>query len=68
VKTLSGEARGVYPAAKKRFTVPLAGLAPGNYKVLFVAEDKDSGRTFGADVNLTVKLQNKDKGFLFSIF
>jgi hypothetical protein len=55
VKTLTGEARGVYPAAKKRFTVPLAGLRPGDYKVLFVAEDKDSGRTFGADVNLAVK-------------
>lgn len=55
VKTLTGEARGVYPGAKKRFVVPLAGLRPGNYKALFVAEDKKSGKTFGADVNLAVK-------------
>jgi hypothetical protein len=55
IRTLKGDSRGVYPSIKKRYTVKLTGLAPGQYKALFVAEDSHSGKTFGANVNLTVK-------------
>jgi hypothetical protein len=55
IKTLMADSRGLYPSAKRRYSVSLVSLAPGHYKALFVAEDNHSGKTFGADVKLEVK-------------
>jgi hypothetical protein len=55
VASLKGESRGLFPGAKKRFVVDLSSLHPGTYKSLLAAEDKNSGKSFGADVALTVQ-------------
>lgn len=55
VASLKGESMGLVPGGKKRFEVNLSSLKPGTYKSLLAAEDKNSGKSFGADVALTVQ-------------
>ncbi|MGB0848102.1 MAG: hypothetical protein ACPGSM_15355 [Thiolinea sp.] len=52
--TLSGNKRGLYPAANKQFEIPLQNLSPGQYRALILAKDTKNGRVFGADMNLTI--------------
>lgn len=54
LKKLEGKSRGLYPQAKKTFTVNISALAPGQYKGLIAAEDDFTGQVFGSDINLTV--------------
>lgn len=54
MKTLKGESQSIFPGTSKRLTIPLTGLAPGQYKALLAADDRNTGKTFGTDVNLNI--------------
>lgn len=53
--TWQGNKRGLYPGASKTFEIALHNLKAGQYKALLVAEDSNSGRTYGADMNLNIQ-------------
>lgn len=53
--TWHGNKRGLFPGVSKTFEIPLHNLAPGQYKALLMAEDANSGRTFGADMQLNIR-------------
>lgn len=53
--TWQGNKRGLYPGASKTFEIALHNLKAGQYKALLVAEDSNSGRTYGADMNLNLQ-------------
>lgn len=50
-----GNKRGLYPGASKTFEIALHNLPAGHYKALLVAEDSNSGRTYGVDMNLNLQ-------------
>ncbi|MFM2318123.1 MAG: hypothetical protein RLZZ215_744 [Pseudomonadota bacterium] len=53
--TWQGNKRGLYPGASKTFEIALHNLKAGQYKALLVAEDSNSGHTYGADMNLNLQ-------------
>lgn len=55
VRSIHGNQRGLFPGYSKTFEISLQGIHPGQYKALLVATDQKTGRTFGTDINLTIK-------------
>lgn len=55
IGTWQGNKRGLCPGASKTFEIALNNLKAGHYKALLVAEDSNSGRTYGADINLDIQ-------------